>query len=179
VQFSSTNPAPSNSGIWTLDSLFSLPKTRLKYYLKLYNRLLKNTDNRLLVGAVETLNRLMDKVESRGSIKVGEKQSESTGAPTVDPEDEVVIDMRGHTVSPPAPEPAPLRPLDVETKDIEAKTGSETSSNHGSISGGYVVVIALSRHFLTCPQSAIFARVRSYFHESCFDADLCYAHLRP
>ena len=59
VQFSSTNPAPSNAGVWTLDALFLLPKLRLKYYLKLYNRLLKNTDNRLLVSAVETLNDLL------------------------------------------------------------------------------------------------------------------------
>ncbi|KAF9569659.1 hypothetical protein CPC08DRAFT_812654 [Agrocybe pediades] len=131
LQFSSSNPAPSNAGTWTLDALFLLPKTRLKYYLKLYNRLLKNKDNRSLVEAVETLNRLMDTVEARASVKVGEKKHESLKAPTLQTEDEVVIDMRSQTSSPPTAEFASLRLLDVE-----AKTGSETSSNHGSVSGG-------------------------------------------
>lgn len=132
VQFSSTNPAPSNSGIWTLDSLFLLPKTRLKYYLKLYNRLLKNTDNRLLVGAVDTLNNLMDTLESRSTLRVGDLTPVTTTNAPVETEDEVVIDMRHRTLSPPVP-PAILR-----TVEQDSKTGSETSSNHGSASAGYV-----------------------------------------
>ncbi|KAF8642369.1 hypothetical protein AX16_009637 [Volvariella volvacea WC 439] len=77
ASFSSTNPPPSSeSGLWTLDALFLLPKTRLKYYKKLYGRLLKSTsegksDHRLLVGAVDTLNRLLSTIESRSDIKAG------------------------------------------------------------------------------------------------------------
>ncbi|KDR85085.1 hypothetical protein GALMADRAFT_233698 [Galerina marginata CBS 339.88] len=130
VQFSSTNPASSNSGIWTLDSLFLLPKTRIKYYLKLYNRLLKNTDNRLLVSAVETLNHLLDILESRNSIQVGDPPPESSVVPPVETEDEVVIDMRAQTLSPPPPATT-SRP-----NESEAKTGSETSSNQDSVSAG-------------------------------------------
>jgi len=132
AQFSSTTPAPSNSGIWTLDSLFLLPKTRLRYYLKLYNRLLKNTDNRLLIGAVDTLNSLMDTLESRSTLRVGDLTPVTTTAAPVETEDEVVIDMRHQTLSPPVP-PAILRPVEQDSK-----TGSETSSNHGSASAGYV-----------------------------------------
>ncbi|KAF8974012.1 Dbl homology domain-containing protein [Flammula alnicola] len=130
VQFSSTNQAPSNAGIWTLDSLFLLPKTRLKYYLKLYNRLLKNTDNRLLVGAVDTLNDLLDTLEGRSMIKVGDQQSETSPLET---EDEVVIDMQNLALNPPTPAANLLRSI-----ESDAKTGSETSSNHGSVSGGWV-----------------------------------------
>ena len=128
IQFSSTNPAPSNSGIWTLDSLFLLPKTRLKYYLKLYNRLLKNTDNRLLVGAVDTLNNLMDTLESRSTLRVGDQTPVIATAEPVETEDEVVIDMRHQTMSPPV----------LPAVGLDSKTGSETSSNHGSVSAGYV-----------------------------------------
>ncbi|KAF8168011.1 hypothetical protein B0H34DRAFT_779517 [Crassisporium funariophilum] len=132
AQFSATNPAPSNSGIWTLDSLFLLPKTRLKYYQKLYNRLLKNTDNRLLVGAVDTLRDLMATLDIRSTIKVGDQDSESSTTVAPEIEDEVVIDMRSQTLSPPAPATKKLR--SIETEGV---TGSETSSNHGSsVSGG-------------------------------------------
>ncbi len=130
-QSSSTNPAPSNAGVWTLDALFLLPKLRLKYYLKLYNRLLKNTDNRLLVSAVEILNDLLDNVESRSLIKVGGQDSENPAHVPVETEDEVVIDMRNQPSSPPIPAVKVLR-----SNEFEVKTGSETSSNHGSASAG-------------------------------------------
>jgi hypothetical protein len=130
IQFSSTNPATSNSGIWTLDSLFLLPKTRLKYYLKLYNRLLKNTDNPLLVDAVNTLNDLMDILEERNSIKVGDAKSTASSKP-VETEDEVVIDMRNPPSGPPTTE---IKSSDSTVQDL--KTGSETSSNRGSASAG-------------------------------------------
>lgn len=130
-QFSSSHPAPSNGGMWTLDALFLLPKLRLKYYLKLYNRLLKNTDNRLLVNAVEALHDLLDTAEGRSSIKVGNRISEIPAQTPLETEDEVVIDMRNQPMSPPIPTVKVL-PSNV----AEVKTGSETSSNHGSISAG-------------------------------------------
>lgn len=60
--------------LWTLDSLFALPQHRLKYYKKLYARLLKSTnpgrsDHRLLVGANEKLDELLEK--SRKKISMG------------------------------------------------------------------------------------------------------------
>lgn len=127
-----------NSGIWTLDSLFLLPKTRLKYYLKLYNRLLKNTDNRLLVGAVDTLNNLMDTLETRSTVRVGDQTAAPTTAAPLETDDEVVIDMRNPILSPPLAPPAILRPVEQDYK-----TGSETSSNHGSVSAGYVDIFCV------------------------------------
>ena len=63
---------------WTLDSLFALPHIRLKYYKKLYSRLLKSTqpgrsDHRLLVGANEKLDELVDKSKRRLAISVLEE----------------------------------------------------------------------------------------------------------
>ncbi|PFH54561.1 hypothetical protein AMATHDRAFT_72337 [Amanita thiersii Skay4041] len=98
--FSASTPPPSVSSssaddpLWTLDGLFILPKGRLKYYRKLFGRLLKSTppgrsDHRLLVGALDKLDTLMAMVESRSSITVGHMShslSESI--------DEVVVDFR-------------------------------------------------------------------------------------
>jgi hypothetical protein len=67
----------ADPSVWTLDNLFLLPKTRLKYYKKLYGRLLKSTapgrsDYKLLVGALETLDTLLATLESRNHILVSE-----------------------------------------------------------------------------------------------------------
>jgi hypothetical protein len=131
-QFSSTNPAPSNSGQWTLDALFLLPRSRLKYYQKLYNRLLKNTDNRLLIGAVETLNMLIATLDSRQAIQVGDQNPAYSVPPPLDTGDEVVIDMRTETLN----LPSSVKTLRTE-KDV-VTAGSESNSNHSSIfSEGY------------------------------------------
>ncbi|CUA77521.1 hypothetical protein RSOLAG22IIIB_02536 [Rhizoctonia solani] len=68
---------PGNPQEWTLDKLFGLPLQRLKYYKKLYSRLLKSTspgrsDHRLLVSANETLDRLMATCEERQNRLVGD-----------------------------------------------------------------------------------------------------------
>lgn len=62
---------------WTLDGLFALPPKRLQYYKKLYSRLLKTTspgrsDHRLLVGANETLDKLIATCEERRSKLIGD-----------------------------------------------------------------------------------------------------------
>jgi hypothetical protein len=99
---------PPESGehpIWTLDALFLLPKGRLKYYRKLYSRLLKSTtpgrsDHKLLVGALDKLDRLMDTLEAREDLLVGSFGS-SVPPPKLSPgetEDEVVIDLRTQSV---------------------------------------------------------------------------------
>lgn len=60
---------------WTLDELFALPQTRLRYYKKLYSRLLKSTqsgrsDHRLLVGANEKLDELLQRAKKRIAMSV-------------------------------------------------------------------------------------------------------------
>ena len=81
ADLSTTNPATTQDGDplsqqWTLDALFLLPRARLKYYKKLYSRLLKSTkpgrsDHKLLLSATETLDTLYQLVESRIDIRVG------------------------------------------------------------------------------------------------------------
>ncbi|CAE6335918.1 unnamed protein product [Rhizoctonia solani] len=68
---------PEDPHEWTLDKLFALPVQRLKYYKKLYSRLLKTTspgrsDHRLLVSANETLDRLMATCEERRNKLIGD-----------------------------------------------------------------------------------------------------------
>lgn len=99
--FSSSNPPPTaeqqdstKSSIWTLDELFILPKHRLRYYRKLYSRLLKNTtpgrsDHRVLSGALEKLDGLLGTLDERANTRVGAAEP-----PVMETEDEVVIDLR-------------------------------------------------------------------------------------
>lgn len=61
--------------VWTLDQLFALPQTRVKYYKKLYSRLLKSTqegrsDHRLLVNANEKLDELISRSKTRISMSI-------------------------------------------------------------------------------------------------------------
>ncbi|TYJ51547.1 hypothetical protein B9479_007875 [Cryptococcus floricola] len=75
ISASSTPVPPLNT--WSLDSLFVLPYTRLRYYRKLYARLLRSTkkgrsDHQLLMVATEKLDRLVETVESRLEIEVGD-----------------------------------------------------------------------------------------------------------
>ncbi|KAL7285205.1 hypothetical protein ACG7TL_000298 [Trametes sanguinea] len=110
AMFSATNPPPlpasapqhpSEPPIWTLDELFLLPKGRIKYYKKLYGRLLKSTtpgrsDHRLLSGALDKLDNLLATIDRRREIRVGAGAArvESLPPPPIETEDEVVIDMR-------------------------------------------------------------------------------------
>ncbi|WWC59198.1 uncharacterized protein I303_101748 [Kwoniella dejecticola CBS 10117] len=62
---------------WSLDALFILPYTRLRYYRKLYARLLRSTkegrsDHKLLVVANQRLEGLVGQVESRLEMDVSE-----------------------------------------------------------------------------------------------------------
>ena len=111
----STNPG---SPVWTLDELFLLPKGRLKYFKKLYGRLLKGaqpgrSDYKLLAGAAEILDKLLGILDARANVRAG---SSTPAAPET--EDEVVIDLRK-----PAEAQKPIEPQPTETT-----TGSETSS---------------------------------------------------
>ena len=132
--FSATLPPPSTSStnpdtpIWSLDELFLLPKGRLKYFKKLYGRLLKGaqpgrSDYKLLAGAAEILDKLLGILDARANVKAG---SSTPTAPET--EDEVVVDFRK-----PAVAQKPLEPPPFETA-----TGSETSSARESQSSAYV-----------------------------------------
>jgi hypothetical protein len=86
IDLSETIPTPPNVDppVWTMDALFLLPRTRLKYYKKLYARLLKSTspgrsDHKMLLSATETLDSLFAKVESRLDIMVGTEDPSGSG----------------------------------------------------------------------------------------------------
>jgi len=66
---------------WSLDALFLLPYTRLRYYRKLYARLLRSTkegrsDHRLLVVANQRLEGLVNQTESRLEMDVTDEDQE-------------------------------------------------------------------------------------------------------
>ncbi|WVW78728.1 hypothetical protein I302_100688 [Kwoniella bestiolae CBS 10118] len=68
---------------WSLDALFILPYTRLRYYKKLYSRLLRSTkegrsDHKLLMVANERLEDLVNIVESRLEADVSENDNDET-----------------------------------------------------------------------------------------------------
>jgi hypothetical protein len=129
--FSASNPpplppsaqaSPSEPPLWTLDGLFLLPHGRLKYYRKLYGRLLKSTapgrsDHKLLVGAMEKLERLLATVEERFSARL-------QSSPPIETEDEVVVDMRDGPPQYSPPEPG--------IRDTQFSDG--TNSRHASTS---------------------------------------------
>ena len=150
--FSANLPPPTassadpNSQIWTLDELFLLPMGRLKYFKRLYGRLLKGTqsgrsDHKLLTDAAEKLDKLLAILDARATTLAG------SSSPT-DPvaEDEVVVDLRSPTEISKMRELPPI----VTTTPIETTTGSETSSARGSSLSSACVSIYLmmaSLHF--------------------------------
>ena len=137
--------ADPNSQIWTLDELFLLPMRRLKYFKKLYGRLLKGTqpgrsDHKLLADGAETLDKLLATVDARATILAG---SSSPIAPVA--EDEVVVDLRSPT------EVSKTR----ELPPIETTTESETSSARGSSLSSACVSVYMTMgsclHFFSVP----------------------------
>ncbi|KZT30490.1 hypothetical protein NEOLEDRAFT_1173909 [Neolentinus lepideus HHB14362 ss-1] len=136
---------PSSPPLWTLDQLFLLPKGRLKYYKRLYGRLLKSTvagrsDHKLLVGAVERLDKLVSVVEERAEMtpagSSGPRESAIGEVPEVRRgrgreshveagEDEVVIDMR-----------AQLRTDSAQFSDARGSTSGSSSARGSTFSGG-------------------------------------------
>ena len=81
----STPPTPPHNQ-WSLDALFILPFARLRYYRKLYSRLLRSTqegrsDHRLLLAANQRLEMLVSEVETRLEVDVGEDDAVNTSAP--------------------------------------------------------------------------------------------------
>ncbi|KLO20261.1 hypothetical protein SCHPADRAFT_934853 [Schizopora paradoxa] len=127
--FSSTNPPTSGSPTWTLDALFALPRSRIKYYQKLYNRLLKNSakgksTDQMLVSAVEKLDRLMNIIDERNGMSL----PNNSGQPVVEMVDEVVIDTRN--VSVPVPEHSTVG-LDGPDARLSVGSSARDSSSSG------------------------------------------------
>ncbi|KAG2350461.1 hypothetical protein BDR05DRAFT_921497 [Suillus weaverae] len=95
----------ADPSLWTLDALFLLPKGRLLYYRKLYNRLLKSTvpgrsDHRLLTGALEKLDDLLETLDGRCQVKVGHSPPASSSA--LPP---VISDVKPEPITSPAMSP--------------------------------------------------------------------------
>ncbi|KAF7310974.1 hypothetical protein HMN09_00640700 [Mycena chlorophos] len=135
--FSATHPPPSwamsldsETPTWTLDGLFLLPKARLKYYRKLYARLLKSTtpgrsDHKLLVGALDKLDKLLDTLENREQIRVGDAPPAPEFAAFQLADPPLPITAQGNSsVSP--------RSTINGLADVDGNGGSETSSARGS-----------------------------------------------
>lgn len=129
--FSASNPPPltpssqtdpSETPTWSLDSLFLLPHSRLKYYKKLYGRLLKSTapgrsDHKLLLGAMEKLERLLATVEGRSNIRLQPTSPIETVG-------EIVVATRD--------QPPQFSPPDPGARDTLLSDGS--NSRHASVS---------------------------------------------
>ncbi|BEJ14615.1 hypothetical protein CspHIS471_0403820 [Cutaneotrichosporon sp. HIS471] len=82
-EVSITSPPTPPLQHWSLDALFLLPYNRLRYYRKLYSRLLQNTtegrnDHRLLDACVNRLETLVDDVEARLEYDVSEEDAPSS-----------------------------------------------------------------------------------------------------
>ena len=130
--------------MWTLDRLFLQPRSRLKYYKKLYARLLKSTkpgrsDHSLLLSATETLDRLFHRVETRLGVSV--TVSEHGPQPTGDSV-EAQLQQLEQELSPPPP--------------IASK--SERRDSHGSSQWGSGTTFVSSKSeqpcVLTCFQGS-------------------------
>ncbi|KAG9001080.1 hypothetical protein FRB93_012460 [Tulasnella sp. JGI-2019a] len=128
-------PADGVPLTWTLDSLFILPRLRLKYYKKLYARLLKSTqpgrsDHRLLVSANEKLDGLILVINDRLNYRVGESEPSQIDT-------QVTVDNDPGLPSPPPPPPAKqsngihstLPPLPDEIRAAMERTNLNGSSD--------------------------------------------------
>jgi len=138
-----TPNSDSNSSLaWTLDGLFSLPRARLKYYKKLYTRLLKSTqpgrsDHKLLTGAVEKLDSLLAILSERERVIIGQEGNgdENKLSPAV-----------------PSPSRSPLDPGDPAWTERTSSniSGSETidDQSRGSV-GSSVPPSSLSSEYVS------------------------------
>ena len=87
ADISNSSPPTPPLSLWSLDALFILPYARLRYYKKLYARLLRSTkegrsDHRLVVVANQRLETLVSDVETRLEVDVGEDEIPDGNAPS-------------------------------------------------------------------------------------------------
>ncbi|KAJ8457452.1 hypothetical protein ONZ51_g11522 [Trametes cubensis] len=126
---SSLTPAsvPPWPPIWTLDELYLLPKGRIKYYNKLYNRVL------------DKLDKLLATLDSRMELRVGDDAPTPEAPAPIETEDEVVIDMfisfeRAHQFT--SPPPMPGYPGDLPPPRPGFLPRSDSSSSLPNMSSG-------------------------------------------
>ena len=134
AELSEAMPPPANSDppFWTLDSLFLLPRSRLKYYKKLYARLLKSTspgrsDHRLLLSATETLDSLFAQAESRLGVVVGQSNPDLATSPNGP------VDINVQDTERDLPPPPPIREL--YERDSVGSSGRASSRSSGCVCG--------------------------------------------
>lgn len=137
-----------------------MPATRLKYYKKLYARLLKSTqpgrsDHKLLLGANERLGRLLSTVEERASIRVGADVDhgpvdppasieaaisppprKSSAAPGTTPSPAPSRAMSPHRSATPSPQPGALSSLPRSQREALSGPPPGRESTTGSSSSG-------------------------------------------
>ncbi|KAI5124637.1 hypothetical protein M0805_004246 [Coniferiporia weirii] len=147
--FSTTNPPPQpGPQNWTLDALFLLPYSRIKYYQKLYGRLLKNSapgksTDKKLIEAVGKLERLLAVVEERSSIPL------SGPSLAIETTDEVVIDTRekAEEIQKPVDQTESLERVSANGRtpseetirlreEFDVRTSVESSARGSSLSSG-------------------------------------------
>jgi hypothetical protein len=138
-EFSEANPPP-NGSLWTLDALFSLPRLRIKYYHKLYGRLLKTAvpgqeTRDTLVSGIERLEELMRLAEERATVPLS-SPSQRVSADSKESQDEVVVDTRspaeGHSANPAAVPPAKVHQLpEAERLSLDSATSKGSMRSSG------------------------------------------------
>lgn len=149
--FSASNPPPDGS-LWTLDTLLSLPRLRIKYYQKLYGRLLKSsgpgkpTDQKLVDG-VGRLESLLATIDDRTTIALpGLTQS-------VETTDEIVIDTRKDTDEAGKPKVKDVDEANQDRSDNtlrpregpDVRSSVESSARSSSPSSGYAFFYPIIR----------------------------------
>lgn len=139
MNMSTACPPPEPLVSWTADALFLLPYQRLKYYKRLYARLLRNTkegrpDHRLLVVANDRLDRLLAIVDARLHLDVSQEESAPPSAGPL---------AVGRVVSPTGPPEKPRirdiiqpEPPPKPTKDRESTASSARGSSVDTHSNG-------------------------------------------
>jgi hypothetical protein len=137
----STNPDVNGSPTWTLDALFALPRARLKYYKKLYTRLLKSTqpgrsDHKLLTGAVEKLESLLGILAERERVVI--RQEEAWNANINSPAVVSLSHSPLDTANRDWKEGTPSNISGGEATDDQARGSVGSSVPPSSLSSGYV-----------------------------------------
>ncbi|KZT05969.1 uncharacterized protein LAESUDRAFT_750365 [Laetiporus sulphureus 93-53] len=124
---------PPDPPIWKLDGLFLLPQSRLKYYHRLYSRLLKSSapgkgDHELLSKAVAKVEKLLNMLSSRATMRVAvmHQSIQLEGRSTT-----ALISAEASTAQP--PRDSVRRPEDpageVVSHDSDLQWGSPTRAN--------------------------------------------------
>lgn len=125
IDISSSNPPSAPLEQWTLDALFLLPFARLRYYRKLYARLLRSTkegrsDHRLLLVANQRLEGLVSQIEGRLEMDVADEEQNSPSS------------QRAKTHSAPGSAGERSRETSWAEKESEIERRSRASSGIGS-----------------------------------------------